>query len=952
MTSSNDNCCNKKPTINRRNFLKSSVGASLLATYGDLALNPKMVFAQSSHQALIPFDKGLSLKWLNELVTRQKGETFQGWQQQLQYIGMPIGGMGCGQLYLGGDGQLWHWDIFKSNYERDPDHGERLTTLGAGGHYAQPVVQGQNYTQRNGADVAQGFAVQIIKDGDSEVRTLNHKGFPGVSFRGEYPIGKVSYHDEALPVDIALEAFSPFVPLNAKDSSLPATVMSFTVKNRSSAPVNVRLLGWLQNATCPYTHDAKLGHRLNKVVQSAQSLSVLSEIVASKSNQLNDVHGHGTMALSIINPTHDITASAAAALQEIDKTHGLFPQFDASSELQQAVPMDQLLVGGLQAQLNLQPGESKKVEFLISWYFPDYTQYSALSMYHFYGPDDFANTRRHYAAQFKSALEVSGYVASNAQLLDQTRLWNKTWYDSSLPHWLLDRTFIAINCMATQMFHWFDNDRPYAWEGVDCCPGTCTHVWHYAQGLSRIFPELERLFRERVDFGVGYEEDTGEISARGEIFVEKTAVDGHAGTILRVYREHIGAADDAFLTRLWPRVKRSVEFLMAQDVDESGLLRGHQYNTLDAAWYGPMGWISSLYLAALRAASAMAAEMGDNSFVKLCDDRVERGKKNLVTELFNGEYFIHRPDPNYPNAIRSGMGCHIDQVLGQAWTHQVNLAPVIPKSETMSALNSLWDYNFAPDAGQYALDNTAIEPAFRVYATPGEAGLVMCAWPNGGAEEAIPDRKWFGLMQAEPKYRSAENPKVWTGPGGYFNECMNGFEYQVAWHMVAEGQPDDEMVQKGLAITRAVHERYSAEKRNPYNEIECSDHYARSMASYGVFIAACGFKYHGPKGQIGFAPKVQPHNFKSAFTTAEGWGSYQQIIDEAGLTASLTLAYGQLKLNEVSLSLAVGVKAEKALCQGKEVNFCQNEQEVTLALSSEMILTQEETLALQIDFVV
>ena len=85
---------------------------------------------------------------------------------------------------------------------------------------------------------------------------------------------------------------------------------------------------------------------------------------------------------------------------------------------------------------------------------------------------------------------------------------------------------------------------------------------------------------------------------------------------------------------------------------------------------------------------------------------------------------------------------------------------------------------------------------------------------------------------------------------GYFHECMTGFEHQVASHMMAEGMTDE-----ALVITRAIHDRYHAAKRNPYNEIECSDHYARAMAGYGTFITACGFEYHGPKGYLRFAPK-------------------------------------------------------------------------------------------------
>ena len=124
---------------------------------------------------------------------------------------------------------------------------------------------------------------------------------------------------------------------------------------------------------------------------------------------------------------------------------------------------------------------------------------------------------------------------------------------------------------------------------------------------------------------------------------------------------------------------------------------------------------------------------------------------------------------------------------------------------------------------------------------------------------------------------------------------MNGFEYQVAGHMIWEG-----LVTEGLAVTRAVHDRYHASRRNPWNEIECGDHYARSMASYGVFLAACGFEYHGPKGHLGFAPRVRPEDFKCAFTTAEGWGTYSQKIDSSKWSGELVLRWGKLRLRSLA----------------------------------------------------
>ena len=114
------------------------------------------------------------------------------------------------------------------------------------------------------------------------------------------------------------------------------------------------------------------------------------------------------------------------------------------------------------------------------------------------------------------------------------------------------------------------------------------------------------------------------IKHRGD-FHRHAATDGQAGTILRAYREHQMSADSAFLKRIWPNVKKAVEFLIREDGDGNGLLEGKQPHTLDASWYGPMGWLSGMYLAALAAGEAMAVEMGDTDFATQCRTIIDRG---------------------------------------------------------------------------------------------------------------------------------------------------------------------------------------------------------------------------------------------------------------------------------------------------------------------------------------
>lgn len=886
--------------LDRRFFLKTSAFAAAGLSFTRL---PVMAgpFMREDFDQIVPADKKLSPEWVKSLFERGERTVYRG--KELEKIGMPIGGLCAGQLYLGGDGKLWHWDIF--NQPRRTD----------GSTYQNPLVPA--------SPIEQGFALEVTVEGKKQVLPLTQAGFADISFCGEYPLANVEYRDTKLPVTVSLEAFSPFVPLNTDDSSLPATVLRYTVKNTGSARVKVRLAGWLENAVCHFSTPGDAAKRRNRVQREKGVLLIQSDVengpaeVTLKPELMSEADlkqplDMGTMALALLEPQSSDRAAAAVGA-------GSFPDaaFAAEPADQAAQPAGHKLVGAIVRAMSLEAGQEATATFLVTWHFP----YLDMQKWKIERMDTLKDNGRYYATKFPSAAAVAGHVAFNfAALHAQTRLWHDTWYDSTLPYWFLDRTMLNTACLATATSHRFATGRFWGWEGVGCCEGTCTHVWHYAHAMARLFPDLERDLRKRTDFDTAMEKPSGAIRHRGEGF--GLAVDGQAGCILRAYREHQMTPDGVWLKDLWPNIKLAMQCLIKMDRGD-GLLDGHQHNTLDAGWYGQVAWLSGLYLASLRAAAEMAADMGDDAFGTECRKIADTGRES-IKRLFDQEYFINLLDPKYPDAVNSGTGCEIDQVFGQSWAYQVGLERVIPQKETRLALQALWRYNFTPDCGAYR----EIYKGGRWFALAGEAGMLMCTFP----------RKDWSFEKSGGKGNT-------DGVRNLLNEVMNGFEYQVAGHMIWEG-----MVQQGLAVTRAVHDRHHPSKRNHWNEVECGDHYSRSMASYGVFIAACGFEYHGPKQHIGFAPKLTPENFKCAFISAEGWGSFSQKIAGGRQTASLALKWGSLRLR--TISLATSEKPGSATVKvGDKItasSLSWRDGKVTIMLINEVLLTAGQFLGINL----
>ncbi|VGO13186.1 hypothetical protein PDESU_01740 [Pontiella desulfatans] len=824
--------------------------------------NP-METAELYHK-MVPAEKELDPDWVESLTERGHplDAAIRGYKadDSLQYIGMPVGGIACGSLIIDGAGQLYAWDVFGAQPKGIIDQDVELPEGYLG------FKNGLRKTIRihDGANFMNPPTVEKFPPPVKSGFALKIKG------GSEFKLGSDDWES------VEFEGQWPVGNVTYADSSSPVSVQLAAYS--PFIPLNV------EDSKLPATVMA-----YTLVNGSSKPVSVEFEgwlEVPGRNAQLQSESYDGATGFSLMIPKMGKKAGGSLGLTVVG---------DAK-----AVVNDD--ANGLCVSAQLAPGERKTIPFLITWRF----------------------NHDAYAKKFNNSAAVAGYVASNFERLSsQTRCWAKTWNDTTLPQWFMDRAMAPASTMQTANLQ-FAGERLWAWEGIGAGSGTCTHVWQYAQAMARLFPSLERNLREVTDFGL-YQMPDGGVPFRPSKDKTKVAIDGQCGTVLRSYREHQMSVDDEFLKRNWPAIKKAVNYLIEFDKNDDaydGLLDGEQHNTLDAEWYGKVHVLCSLYLAALRAGEEMAIEMGDAGFEKLCRDTYEMGSRN-IEKLYNGEYYEQLEDPNHADAIGVGPGVYIDQVYGQFWANQVGLGRLYNEEHIRSALNAIWKYNYLTDVGPFR----EVFKKGRFYAWKGDGGVIMCSWPNGGVTE--------------------KQREFWTY--GYFNEVMSGFEHQLAAHMIAERDP--ELLTKGLAVMRTIHDRYAPAKRNPYNEIEFSDFYARAMASYGSFLAACGFTYNGPAGTIGFDPVIHPENFRAPFTAAEGWGTFCQTIGKEGMQAELAVNWGRVKLQTIRLN-PQGLKAEtvEVSLDGKKLNatLVKHEGGVAVELGAPVSIAVGQTLGVDI----
>jgi len=246
----------------------------------------------------------------------------------------------------------------------------------------------------------------------------------------------------------------------------------------------------------------------------------------------------------------------------------------------------------------------------------------------------------------------------------------------------------------------------YGFEGCHatsgCCEGSCTHVWNYAQTVAFLFPALERSLRD-ADYTYNLKDD-GYMGFRLQLPLGSPpasfhpAADGQIGGALKVYRDWHLSGDDAWLRRLWPKVKKALEYAWVHwDADRDGVMEGIQHNTYDIEFHGPNTMMGSFYLGALRAGEEMARYLGDMAAAEHYRAVYESGRARMEVLLFNGEYYRQLVDQDPALKYQYGEGCLSDQMIGQWFAHLVGLGYLFEPEHVRSAIAAVFRHNWRTD---------------------------------------------------------------------------------------------------------------------------------------------------------------------------------------------------------------------------------------------------------------
>ncbi|MFA9389626.1 MAG: GH116 family glycosyl hydrolase [Prolixibacteraceae bacterium] len=835
-----------------------------------------------------------------------KGELTETYSSQMTArSGIAIGGIGTGSIELRKDGRFYNWSIF-NNWPKETGTEFILPSNQEEDPMASLLFFKVRYQVENEEPKMKLLQINNgLNDGTITGMTYYFPWMEQIStieYSARFPFTTLKFTDPDMPFDIYLEAYSPFIPYDIKNSSLPVAYFDFRIESKTEKKVDVMLIASQSNTVA---YDNQDRYYITDVIKNDEMLALNMTV----GNVDSTAGSYGQLCLSSLSkestyyggwsgrhpyyeyvirnnklPNIDDTDGTKSILETYDEVPEWMPKTNGRNMIdkktgkktayrsEKEASIITTCYGSVAISKTLN-GKSDAFDhtFTMAWNFPN--KYASVK----WRQTTDINEGNYYSNFFNTATEVAVYAAKNHDhLKGKSKKFMDDFFNSTMDTYALEQINSQLNTFITSgrlvkdgYFGVLEGLGPnHSWGPI----ATIDVSLYGSVPIIALFPELQKSMMRahknvqaddgRINHGLFKNFHMGE----DETWNVSDRIDLPGQYITMIARDFLWSNDKEYLKEMYPSVLKVFNYVLTS-LDKNGDMmpdmEGHRSSYDNFPMYGMASYIQSQWLCAMASLAVLSEEMNDKATMKKAKAIFDKGSKLMDEHLWNGKYYKLYNDFDGTMGINNAdEGCLTDQIIGQWAANQSGLGYLFNQKHISTALDNIRAMSFKDGYG-----------------------LRNASWPKTEFLADIPADMWVD-----------QGNTYWTG-----------VELAFASFLIDEGK-----TKEGLELVKAVDDRYR--KAGLYfDHQEFGGHYYRPMSAWSVLNSMLGFSIN--KSKLNFAPKYEQDAFQQFFATPSGYGHY--ISNNEGIEIKCSdgeFNFDQLSINDKNQSIS------KVEIDGKAVN--------------------------------